>query len=125
MLHDLHSGVLLAAAAALSPKLVSLRDLHSGVLWAAAAALSPKLVPLRDLHCGLLLAAAAAAALFPCCWFMGGANAIWGLCRYNVVQLCISNLAAARANCNPTDSFQFGLTERKKTFTDSQPGPVD
>ena len=39
-LHDLHSGLLLAAAAALSPKLVSLHDLHSGLLLAAPAAFS-------------------------------------------------------------------------------------
>ena len=83
-LHDLHSGLLLAAAAAaLSPficlsswspfravlgcrcRLVSQaclpNDLHSGLfLAAAAAALSPKLVALHDLRSGLLLAAAAA-----------------------------------------------------------------
>ena len=53
-LHDLHSGLLLAAAAALSPKPFSLHDLHSGLLLAAAAALSPKLVPLHDLHSGRL-----------------------------------------------------------------------
>ena len=47
-LHDLHSGLLLAAA--LPPKLVSLHDLlsgwrlPSGLLLAAAAAFSPKLV---------------------------------------------------------------------------------
>ena len=98
-LHDLHSGLLLAAAAALSPKLaaaalspkiVPLRDLHSGVLLAAAAALSPKLVALRDLHSGLLFAAAA--ALFPCCWFMGSANDIWGLCRYNFQAITTSSI---------------------------------
>ena len=59
-LHDLHSGLRLAAAAALSPKLVSLHLL----LLAAAAALSPKLishlVSLPDYPFGLLLAAVAA-----------------------------------------------------------------
>ena len=60
LLHDLHSGLLLAAAAALSPKLVSLHDLHSGLLLAAAGVLSPRLVSRHDLHSGLLLAAAAA-----------------------------------------------------------------
>ena len=58
-LHDLHFGLLLAAAAGLCPKLVSLHDLHSGLLLAAAAVLSPRLVSLRDLHSALLLAAAA------------------------------------------------------------------
>ena len=47
-LHNLHSGLLLAAAAALSPKLVSLHDLHSGF------------VSLHNFHSGLLLAVAAA-----------------------------------------------------------------
>ena len=42
------SGLLLAAAAALSPKLGSLH-LHSGLLLAAAAALCPKLVSLHNL----------------------------------------------------------------------------
>ena len=58
LLHDLHSGLLLATA--LSPKLVSLHDLHSGLLLAAAGVLSPRLVSRHDLHSGLLLAAAAA-----------------------------------------------------------------
>ena len=58
-LHDLHSGLPLAAAAALSPKLVSLHDLHSGLLLAAAAALSPFMC-LPTLS--LLFAAAAASS---------------------------------------------------------------
>ena len=57
-LHDLPSGLLLAAPAALSPKPFSLHDFLSGLLLAAAAALSPKLVSLHRLHSGLLLAAA-------------------------------------------------------------------
>ena len=73
--HGFPSGLLLAAAAALSPKLVSsfpswfaatlssklvsLRDFPSGLLLAAAAALSPKLVSLHDCLSGLLLVAAA------------------------------------------------------------------
>ena len=61
-LHDLHSGLLLAAAAAMSPKFVSLHDLHCGLLLAAA--LSFKLVFLHGLHSGLLLAAAAALSPF-------------------------------------------------------------
>ena len=61
----IHSGLLLAAAAALSPKFVSLHDLRSGPFLAAAAALSLKLVSLYDLHSGLLLAAALSSSLSP------------------------------------------------------------
>ena len=57
-LHDFSSGLLLAAAAALSPKLVSLHDFPSGCSWLPLAALSPKLVSLQDLSSGLVLAAA-------------------------------------------------------------------
>ena len=50
------SGLLLAALACrcrlVSPKLVFFHDLHSGLLLAAAAALSPKLVSLHDFAAG-------------------------------------------------------------------------
>ena len=58
-LHDFLSGLLLAAAAALSPKLVSLHDFLSGLLLAAAAALSPSLSPFMISFLGCLLLAAA------------------------------------------------------------------
>ena len=48
---DLPSGLPLAAAAASSPKLVSLHDLHSGLFVSAAAALFPQLVSLHDRVC--------------------------------------------------------------------------
>ena len=53
-LHDLHSGLLLAAPAFIClPSFVSLRDLHSGLLFAAPAFIClPSFVSLRDLHSG-------------------------------------------------------------------------
>ena len=48
------------------PSFVSLHDLHAGLLLAAAAALSPFICPLHDLHSGLLLGAAAALSPFIC-----------------------------------------------------------
>ena len=93
-LHDLHSGLLLAAAATLSPfmisilgcsclplppclpSFVSLHDLHSGLLLAAAAVLSPSLVSLHDRICLVPF-------LFCFFWQFGWVDAIWGLCRCN------------------------------------------
>ena len=56
-------GLLLAAAATLSPKLVSLHDFPFGLLLAAAAALSPFMVSL--LGCSWLLLAPCLPACFP------------------------------------------------------------
>ena len=53
------SGLLLPAAAAWFPKLISLYDVLSGLRWAVAVPLSPKL---HDFPSGLFLAAAAASS---------------------------------------------------------------
>ena len=75
-LHDLHSGLPLAAAAALSPKLVSLHDLHSkGCSWLPLPPGPPSFV-FQPCLCSLLPLPPRLPSLF-------FGNAIWGLCRYN------------------------------------------
>ena len=78
-LHDLHSGLPLAAAAALSSKLVSLHDLHSGCSWLPLPPCPPSFV-FQPCLCSLLPLPPRLPSLF-------FGNAIWGLCRYNYVFL--------------------------------------